>query len=349
MKLKLPEIKLNDQERIWINSLWEKIKKNEKISYKIIRAELYEKLPSEFNPRKIDNRVVQYGTEITLLGVHLIDPDYKIIGKTNSVIECIKQLLLKKPEIEQIEAKEIADFTNVSVSDVGMILKLISSYGHFWSSASGNQDYYGYKSISGPNDNETFDKYLTFNSIEELINDYFKTKEKGSEDQYYQKEFFDEQNKKKKENIFGSKIEQVDIGLCFVLMPFTEEWSDRVYKRYIRENIESMGLQCLRADNLSGQIIIEDIWVKINQAALIIADVTGRNPNVMYELGIAHTIGKPVILITQEIDKIPFDFTHLRHYEYEDNVTGQESFSNHLKSVIPKMYKNYYPNARISF
>jgi nucleoside 2-deoxyribosyltransferase len=89
--------------------------------------------------------------------------------------------------------------------------------------------------------------------------------------------------------------------------------------------------------------------VKINQAAFIIADVTGRNPNVMYELGIAHTLGKPVIIITQEINKIPFDFKHLRHYVYEDNVTGKELFGRLLKEVIPEIYAETYPNARISF
>ena len=82
-------------------------------------------------------------------------------------------------------------------------------------------------------------------------------------------------------------------------MPFTKDWSDRVYRNYIRKNIEKLGLQCLRADNLTGQIIIEDIWTKINQAAFIIADVTDRNPNVMYELGIAHTYVKPCTIVVE--------------------------------------------------
>jgi hypothetical protein len=110
----------------------------------------------------------------------------------------------------------------------------------------------------------------------------------------------------------------------------------------IRENIEAMGYQCLRADNLTGHIVIEDIWTKINQAAFIIADVTGRNPNVMYELGIAHTVGKPVILITQDMKTIPFDFSHLRHYEYADNSDGKELFGAELKRIIPEIYKETY-------
>lgn len=87
---------------------------------------------------------------------------------------------------------------------------------------------------------------------------------------------------------------------------------------------------------------MEDIWTKINQAAFIIADVTGKNPNVMYELGIAHTIGKPVILITQNTKSIPFDFTHLRHFKYEDNSDGKEKFAKELRRVIPEIYREAY-------
>jgi Lon protease-like protein len=142
--------------------------------------------------------------------------------------------------------------------------------------------------------------------------------------------------------IFTSRVSRIDPNLCFVLMPFREPWSDRLYFKLIRPIVEALGLQCIRADNLTGQIIIEDIWTKINQCALIIADVTGRNANVMYELGIVHTIGKPTILITQEIDHIPFDFGHLRHYAYQDNIDGFKALSDTLREVAIQVFKNRY-------
>ena len=123
---------------------------------------------------------------------------------------------------------------------------------------------------------------------------------------------------------------------------FPEPWSDRLYYKLIRPTIESLGLQCIRADNLTGQIIIEDIWTKINQCGIIVAEVTGRNPNVMYELGIVHTIGKPTILITQQIQDIPFDFAHLRHYPYEDNIDGFRELSDTLREVAIQVFKNTY-------
>jgi hypothetical protein len=134
--------------------------------------------------------------------------------------------------------------------------------------------------------------------------------------------------------IFKSKIERINSNLCFVLMPFTQEWSKRVYEKYIQSSIEKLGYQCLRADELNGQIVMEDVWVNINQAAFIIADVTGKNPNVMYELGIVHTLGKPCILITQDASSIPFDFRHLRHYEYKDNIDGLDEFELRISKAI---------------
>lgn len=142
--------------------------------------------------------------------------------------------------------------------------------------------------------------------------------------------------------IFTSRVSTIDARLCFILMPFNEPWSDRLYFKLIRPTIEELGMQCIRADNLTGQIIVEDIWTKINQCGVIVADVTGRNPNVMYELGIVHTIGKPTILITQDIHGVPFDFAHLRHYPYEDNIDGFRDLADTLRRVLASIVSESY-------
>ena len=61
---------------------------------------------------------------------------------------------------------------------------------------------------------------------------------------------------------------------------------------------------------------MQTIWEHINKARFIIADCTGRNPNVFYELGIAHTIGKKVFLCAQKRKDFPFDISAIRSYEY---------------------------------
>ena len=358
-KVYFPKIKLREPEKIWLNEIYRRIKNNEEISYKNIRAKLFNDLPVNFNPRTIDKRIAKYGgEEITILGIKLIDPKTDIFEKANKVLRGTKEYLLKNPKSTKIEASEIAKLIKLKESEVGLIFKLASDYGRFFSSASGSNEYHGYSVMDISNDRETFDQYLHFTNIEDLINNYWKEEEAQEQRHlhYNQTVLSNKSSNEIKSDfeftinpIFRTRVEQIDIKLCFVLMPFTESWSDRVYKNYIRENIESMGLQCLRADNLTGHIIIEDIWTKINQAAFIIADVTNKNANVMYELGIAHTIGKPVILITQDVKNIPFDFTHLRHYEYKDHSDGKELFRDQLLNIVPLIYKDSYPEINASF
>ena len=120
---------------------------------------------------------------------------------------------------------------------------------------------------------------------------------------------------------------------CFVVMPFSEDWSDRVNKR-IKKVLSSFKIEHKRADNLYGENVLEDIWIAINEASLIIAETTGKNPNVFYEIGIAHTLGKNVIILTQNIEDIPFDFRMYRHIEYKDNVDGFNKLESELKKFI---------------
>lgn len=76
---------------------------------------------------------------------------------------------------------------------------------------------------------------------------------------------------------------------------------------------------------------------------MIIADVTGRNPNVMYEIGIAHTLGKTVILLTQEVHDIPFDFRGYRHIDYADNVDGFAKLERELPNFLRTSRKSDSP------
>ena len=68
--------------------------------------------------------------------------------------------------------------------------------------------------------------------------------------------------------------------------------------------------------------IIQDIWSAINRAEIIVAELSGRNPNVFYEVGICHTLGKEVILLAQDIEDIPFDLRYLRVILYEPTYRG---------------------------
>jgi hypothetical protein len=103
---------------------------------------------------------------------------------------------------------------------------------------------------------------------------------------------------------------------AFVLMPFGEEFSD-VYEHLISGCLTDAGHAVKRADDIKSQRnILGDILEGIVQSDLVIADLTGANPNVYYELGIAHTLNKKAILLTQEIDELPFDLRSYRVVGY---------------------------------
>jgi len=125
----------------------------------------------------------------------------------------------------------------------------------------------------------------------------------------------------------------VEPDLCFVLMPFTAPWSRRTYD-VIKDTIEGLNLRCVRADDFYGKVVLSDIWELINRAAFVIADLTDANPNVYYELGIAHTIGKDIIPLLQTGGHVPFDQQPFRILFYEDNRDGEAVLRERLPQWI---------------
>lgn len=107
----------------------------------------------------------------------------------------------------------------------------------------------------------------------------------------------------------------------FVLMPFDDAFYD-IYKLGIQAACKEIEAYCERIDEQIFQdSILDRIYNQISKADLIIADMSGRNPNVFYEVGYAHALGKNVILLTQNKDDIPFDLKHYPHIIYEGKIT----------------------------
>ena len=108
--------------------------------------------------------------------------------------------------------------------------------------------------------------------------------------------------------------------LCFVMMPFAERF-DRVYRELIAPAVVEAGLTAIRADEISSPgFIMEQIRSAIQQSRLCIADVTDRNPNVLYELGFAQAANKSVILMASDVTGLPFDIAGLRVIRYGADV-----------------------------
>lgn len=120
----------------------------------------------------------------------------------------------------------------------------------------------------------------------------------------------------------------------FVIMPFKDDFNP-IYEDHIVSVCKKLKYTCTRADLIdSPNVIINDIWSHINNADIIICDCTQKNPNVFYELGLAHALGKKVICITQNADDIPFDIKQIRYIKYEYNPRGMKEFEVTLKRYL---------------
>lgn len=108
---------------------------------------------------------------------------------------------------------------------------------------------------------------------------------------------------------------------AFVLMPFDPSFDD-VYEIGIKEAAQQTGI---RAERLDDQIFVEGmldrIYRQIDAADIVVADMSGKNPNVFYEVGYAHAKDKLVILQTKHASDIPFDLKHRRHIVYGDSLS----------------------------
>ncbi len=126
--------------------------------------------------------------------------------------------------------------------------------------------------------------------------------------------------------------------VCFVVMQFSTEF-DELFSEVIRPTCENFGYRVVRADDYySTGLIIDDITRSIQEASLVIADITPNNPNVFYEVGFAHGIGKPTILLSdRKREKLPFDISGFRTLFYDNTIGGksvvQERLIRHLEAI----------------
>lgn len=128
------------------------------------------------------------------------------------------------------------------------------------------------------------------------------------------------------------------LDTCFVMMPFGE-WLDTYYKDIFVPAIKDAGMEPIRADELfTTGSVIEQIWDQIRRAKVLLADLSGKNANVFYELGLAHAAQKPVVFTTSNLDDVPFDLRHLRVvvYDLRDPAWGiklQRSLATYLRAA----------------
>lgn len=132
----------------------------------------------------------------------------------------------------------------------------------------------------------------------------------------------------------GTTASVADVNAVFVIMPFRQEFND-VWIGGIRRACTELELNPIRVDMINKSTnITDDIVKSIESCHIAIADVTENNPNVMFELGYAMAKKKPIVIISQSSDFLPFDIRHLRTIVYSNTWSGVEELKNKIKLFL---------------
>lgn len=129
------------------------------------------------------------------------------------------------------------------------------------------------------------------------------------------------------------------VAKAFVLMPFKQSFF-AIYESVIRPVVKELGCSVKQANEIrKADVIIETVFSEIQQADFLIADATGKNPNVFYEIGYAHALGKKVIIIVQNREDIPFDIARIRYIEYspDDRNVFAEVLREFVKETLTEL------------
>ena len=126
----------------------------------------------------------------------------------------------------------------------------------------------------------------------------------------------------------------IERGTGFVLLPHTDQFRG-VFEYAIKPAMEANGILVKKAEDIyqPGSILAQ-VWERIRKAEVIVADLSGKNANVIYELGLCYGIQRCPILLVRDPAELPFNLRNLRYIEYEDSAEGTENLKRRLTATI---------------
>jgi len=133
--------------------------------------------------------------------------------------------------------------------------------------------------------------------------------------------------------VFKDVCVEEEPGKVFVVMQFTG--FDELYADVIQPAVKDFGLSPYRADEIFGPgDIVSDIYASLEKAKIVIAEMTPSNENVYYEVGYAHALKKPTIILADESKRLPFDLANSRCIFYKNSIGGKKLVEERLKRYI---------------
>jgi hypothetical protein len=174
----VPVIPLSEADRLWLDAVHSLFVAGKEVQFErqvhglLYERGLHDRLPRDFDPKKIDQRLLKFGTSITLLGAWHIDPQPELLTNSDILIRTVKQILLTKTEQKIVTADELATTTGIPTDEVERLLFLLTSLGQF--SSGSRLKGVGVMAITQIqiDYDEVVREYARYSSMEELLREY---------------------------------------------------------------------------------------------------------------------------------------------------------------------------------
>ena len=325
MKYKYPKFNLDKDQKIWLEKVYESFKnKKEYIEYRIIRAELWKKLSKDFEPSNIDNSLLLNLTTITPIGIYNLDPQREILKIINTIILSIRDILLKNPIPGIVASKDVSKKLSINEETVTHLMKYLINLGPFYNGY--NQKDVNSIELNIP-DKKTFDEYVNYKNLEYQCHKRFI---KNSS------EITSTSDKLSNINITRKEYKP---NTAFILM-----WMDKKHPELddvsntIKEVCENYDIHAVRSDDIEHQDKITDVIIQnIKDSQFIIADLSGERPNVYYEVGYAHCLGKSPILFRKQGTKLHFDLSVHNVPEYKNLIELKGMLNKRFEAILGRV------------
>lgn len=335
-------ITLSEEEKLWLSEVYT----SQEFDVRKTKVKLYGKVANEFDPGKIDSRVYRYD-HLTLIGIWLLDPSSKIFDQVSKVISEIRKLIFETPGIDRVVAMDLAKATDLQEQDVAVALWLISDINGFIGDRSYADGKRGCSVASLPGGNNGYDAYLSYSNLEDMLEKFYISSAPVGNNMRSMllgksASFPRSLNSLAgSEVIFGGDDVRSKPNTAFIIMPIdpTKPELQDVLKT-IKNVCKNFGIDAIRADEIEHQEQITDVVLQnIRDCEFLIADLSMERPNVYYEIGFAHAIGKRPILIRKKGTPMHFDLSIHNAREFENLTALENKLESYFSEVVGKKSK----------
>lgn len=301
----------------WLEEVDRRVHAGEPTDNRSLTAALHDVLPRDFRVADFPSGL-RFGVRLSVRGLRVIGDPRKLLPDVDRLIRHIRDALLKDPSIEQIGAGEVAESLGVDQARAQQLLELVVSLGKF--ASGGMQAERGYVQINLHGD-EVFHDFRSYDGLDSAL----------------APAVLPTRPKTRLAPLAPSQIPAADTEdpkAVFVVMsmdPTNPTLTDVVNS--IKDTCARFGLVATRVDDHDPDGPITDkILERIRTSRYIIADLTGERPNVYYEVGYAHALGKSPILVRAAGTKLHFDLAVHNVREYANQTQ--------LRTLLQRRFEN---------